>query len=261
MTLIVGVKCNNGIVIGADSASTNTTSTGQQTAMQPTKKLDIIDDNIIVGISGSVGLAQFFKEEVEKLWKNNAFSNKGVEEARIKITGAFRTHLIREAKFAQDSSNMLGRLHEQEIISHTLIAMPVKKNLVLLEFPATGSSEEKKEAMPTVAIGCAQPIADPFLYFLRRVFWPDRLPSLVEGKIAAYWALDYSIKASPANVGFPVKIAILEKKGSDIKAYELPKEELTYLGNIVDEAEKYLKRYEAPSAEEDRIEIPKPEKK
>lgn len=260
MTLIVGIKCDSGVVIGADSASTNTTSTGQQTAMQPTKKLDIIDDKIIVGVSGSVGLAQFFKAEVDKLWKTNAFSGNEVEDARIKITTAFRTHLIREGKFAQDSCGVLGKLQQQEIISSSLIAMPIKKNPVLLEFTATGSSEEKKEAMPTVAIGCAQQIADPFLYFLRRVFWPDRLPTLVEGKIAAYWALDYSIKASPGNVGFPVKIAILEKANTDSKAYELREEELAYLDSIVDEAEKHLKRFEAPpsSSEADKIKIPKP---
>ena len=259
MTLIVGIKCQEGVVIGADSAVTSATGTGQQTAMQPSKKLSIIDNKIIIGVSGQVGLAQFFKNEVEQLWKSEiCFKNKTVEQVRLKITDALRKHLKREREFASSTRDVLETMMIQnELTSHTLIALPIKKGPTLLEFPLTLSSEEKDERFPTVAIGIAQPIADPFLCFLRRVFWPDQLPTIGQGKLAAYWVLDYSIKASPGNVSLPIKMAILENSNGDFRAYELDDQELSNLGQAVDDAERFLKGFNQPE-DKQTGEIPKP---
>lgn len=260
MTLIVGIKCEGGVVMGADSAATSVTTTGQQTSMQPTEKLCIIEEKIIVGTSAYVGLAQFFEAEIKKLWDGGTFSNIEVEDARVKITEAFRKHLTREIKFAEQASRVFGSLPGKELIFHTLIAIPIKHEPMLLEFTTTGASEEKRESLPTVAIGSAQPIADPFLYFLRKVFWPDRLPNIGEGKLAAYWALKYSIEAAPGNVGFPIKIATLEKSATDLSGYNLDKQELDYLEKFVNEAEEQLQEFYKmrKDSEIEKIEIPKP---
>jgi len=258
MTLIVAIKCKEGIVMGADSAVTSSTGSGQQTAMQPAKKLSIIDDKIIIGVSGSVGLSQFYTKEIEELWKSErCFKHKTVKQLRLKITDALRKHLERERKFASSTKDVFEMMIQHELNSHTLIAMPLDNEPILLEYPPTLSSEEKDERFPTVAIGIAQPIADPFLYFLRRVFWPNRLPTIGEGKMAAFWALDYSIKAAPSNVSEPIKMAILEKSGDDVKACEVPEQELSTLAQFIDEAEDYLKGFKLP--EDEKIEeIPKP---
>ena len=46
MTLIVGIKCSDGIVVAADGAAT-LGSFGQQTAKQPVKKLCFIGDDVL----------------------------------------------------------------------------------------------------------------------------------------------------------------------------------------------------------------------
>ena len=259
MTLIVGIKCQTGIVLGSDSAATQVTSTGQQTATQPTDKFDIIDDTIILGVSGQCGYSQAYRATIAKLWKELAFSNKSRIEVRNIISAAIREHLLRETQFANAArGSLLGEVANLELVSHTLVAMPVKKEPVLFEFTATGAPEEKTEKLPTVAIGSAQQIADPFLSFLRRVFWPDRLPTIGEGKLATYWALNYSIKAAPGNVGEPIKIVTLESSDGKVNVDELDEQELAGLGSGVADAEKHLKAFGGKLPKAEVVKPPEP---
>jgi len=117
--------------------------------------------------------------------------------------------------------------------------MPIKNNACLIEFTKQGGPEEKDERLPTVAIGCAQQIVDPFLGYIRKLFWPNRLPSLAEGKLAAYWALDYGIKSAPGGVGEPKVLAVLKKEG-DWKAEILPEIEREEHKEFIDGIEKYI---------------------
>lgn len=61
MTLIVGIKCADGVVMGADGAATlGNPVVGQATVTQPVSKLHIVDNRILMGGSGAVGLSQLY---------------------------------------------------------------------------------------------------------------------------------------------------------------------------------------------------------
>lgn len=75
MTLIVGIKCDDGIVLGADGAATLGVM-GQSTVRQATKKLDILKESVVVGVSGPVGLAQRIRGEIE------TYSYRGIRVSR-----------------------------------------------------------------------------------------------------------------------------------------------------------------------------------
>jgi hypothetical protein len=260
MTLIVGIKCSNGVVLGADSAATNVTSTGQRTSMQPTEKIDVVSDKILIGVSGSVGLAQLFKAEIEKLWNNRELAGNEISDAMTKLSDAIRRQLNREFQAVNQSPGPLQNLFSQSVLTQTLIALPIKKKPVLIEFTSTASPEEKNERLPTVAIGSAQPQVDPFLAFLRRIFWSDRLPTLAEGKIAAYWAIDYGIKSAPGGVGPPIKLFTLEKEGDSWHTHELSEAERNEIAEAVDGIEKYIRdfRHEKEGSGEADIKPPEP---
>ena len=66
MTLIVGILCGDGVVVGADRAATSAYQ-GRPVIEQPTRKISIIDDNIILATSGEVGLGQRFRYVVSIL--------------------------------------------------------------------------------------------------------------------------------------------------------------------------------------------------
>jgi 20S proteasome alpha/beta subunit len=52
MTAIVGILCRDGLVIGADSSTTFASSVGSPIIEQPTEKLSLISDCIIVAGTG-----------------------------------------------------------------------------------------------------------------------------------------------------------------------------------------------------------------
>ena len=82
------------------------------------------------------------------------------------------------------------------------------------------------DELPFVAVGSGQLIADPFMAFLRRVFWKDSRPNLAGGVFAAVWTLFHTIETNPGGVAEPVQIVVLEKRNGVFVARELPDGEL-----------------------------------
>jgi hypothetical protein len=147
---------------------------------------------------------------------------------------------------------------QSSCLSSSIIAMPISGQLCLMQFNHQASPELASKDLPFVAIGSGQFCADPFLAFIRRLFWPDRLPHLSEGKFAAYWTLDHAIKTSPGGITEPKQIAVLETVEGKPACRELTKEEIDPIELAVTEAESRLKAITKPSANAE--DIPKPEK-
>ena len=57
MTLIIGVKCRDGIVIGADSIETFGTDIEQEVS----NKIELLAHDTLIAFSGAVGLSQLVK--------------------------------------------------------------------------------------------------------------------------------------------------------------------------------------------------------
>ena len=67
MTLIVGINCNDSVVLGADGPTTYSTL-GRPTIRQEAKtKLSIINGCAVLGVSGPVGLGQRLAGELQNL--------------------------------------------------------------------------------------------------------------------------------------------------------------------------------------------------
>src|SRR6266852_5420843 len=107
MTLIVGLRCHDGIVVGADGAATYG-SLGSQTIRQATSKLEIVADRLIIGTSGPVGLGQRFHAELSDAWKGNQFSGKTAVAAMTHLSAKFRPHILSEADAAQHFVKTVG---------------------------------------------------------------------------------------------------------------------------------------------------------
>ena len=93
--------------------------------------------------------------------------------------------------------------------------------------------------LPFVAIGSGQGIADPFLAFVRRIFWPKGCPSISDALFSVIWTLRHAIDTNPGGVADPIQIVVLEKKG-DWQARELTDPEIEQHVEAVRDAEKSL---------------------
>ncbi|MHA1305246.1 MAG: hypothetical protein ACTSPI_16220 [Candidatus Heimdallarchaeaceae archaeon] len=242
MTLIIGIKCRDGIVMGADGAATLGTM-GQRTILQPMRKLETIAGKVIFGFSGQIGLGQRFKYEVQKAWENKEFSGVSPCEAMTTLRVNMWKHVEMELKAATIARGAIGSTALQSVISQTIIAMPVSKKPCLFQFDQQCSPEEATTDLPFVSIGSGQGIADPFLAFLRRIFWRNKVPSIADGLFVTLWTLRHAIQINPGGVAEPIQMVILENKDGDWKARELLEEELQEHLEAIDAAENSLLKF------------------
>ncbi|HXC17609.1 MAG TPA: hypothetical protein VNV60_09235, partial [Holophagaceae bacterium] len=75
MTLIVGIKTVEGIVLGSDSAATFGAGWTYTIGQMDMKKVHILGTNkdVIFGSTGSVGMAQLISNKIEVEWNANNY--------------------------------------------------------------------------------------------------------------------------------------------------------------------------------------------
>jgi hypothetical protein len=258
VTLILGIKCQDGVVLGADGAAT-LAALGQQTVRQPTRKLDILSDRVVLGVSGPVGLQQRFSHEVKNLWENKAFVGVAPTAAMTKITEALRKHILSEMQAAAVSLPVIGvGVAQQSAASQTIVALPIAKLPCLFQFDQQGSPEEATEQLPFISIGLGRWIADPFLAVIRRIFWKGALPTINAGIFAALWALDHAIKVSPGGISDPKQIVVLQRMDDDWRARDLPEQEADEHLRAIESAEKHLAEFPRGTVAQEPEPPPKP---
>lgn len=260
MTLIVAVKCRDGIVVGADGAATLGVPGQPPTARQPVRKLQIVKGKLIIGTSGPVGLGQRLADEITTIWNENKLSNKSPEAAMTYIRQEFVSkHIGVELQVAGMAKNAIGAAALSSALSHTVLAIPISRQLCLFQFDQQGAPEMATADLPFVAVGSGQAIADPFMAFLRRVLWQhtgkgqDSLPPLGDGITATLWTLQHAILTSPGGIADPVQMMIIRKEGKDFGARELDETELAEHSLAIESLEdtigsEWLRLREPPAA-------------
>jgi len=243
MTLIIGIKCSDGVVVGADGAAT-LGSVHTHTVKQPVKKLSILKENVIVGVSGPVGLAQRIRNAIEELWSTVDIRKRKPVDAMVTIRHEIWKHIKVEMENAAVVRNVVGPSAAASAVTYTLVALPANDKPVLLQFDQQGAPEEATTDLPCVAIGIGQPIADPFLAFLRRTFWPgNQQLTVADGIFATLWTLIHSIETAPSNVAEPKQLVVLDKRDGKWRARELTDVDLEEHLQAIGEAEKALRGF------------------
>ena len=244
MTLVIGIKCTTGLVLGADGAA-SLGAMGQMTALQPTKKLFLLENKAIYGGAGFVGLSQRIEAKVKG--RVTHFSNQDKAEIMADLRKHVWTEILdQEFKVAQATAPVVGnQVAGAACLNAWLIAGVAKnKEPFLIQFDHAANPEAASDNLPFVAIGSGQTLADPFLAFIRRIFWPARLPTLAEGEFAVWWALHHAIKASPGGVANPKQLMVLQKDGDKFTPHELTDEECKEHEEAVGRVEEYLADFE-----------------
>ncbi len=250
MTLIIGILCSDGVVIGSDGAATYG-NLGTKTIVQPTGKISIKNGLMIMGVSGPVGLGQCIVAEISNLWTGQKFKDKQDHEVMRIVRQTLWSECIEaEYKVAKETQHVLGvNLASQSAISHTVLAMPVRDAHVLYTFNEQAAPEQATPELPFISCGSGQGIADPFLAFIRRIFWPEDQPNVPEGIFAALWTLEHAIKVHPGGVSEPIQIAVLQKDGKHWVAQLLDEDDLAEHRQFIAQVEIHLSNFREPPEE------------
>lgn len=185
MTLIVGVRCQDSVVVAADSAATFG-NLGQPTVAQPTdKKIEILDDRVILAVSGPVGLGQRFRGALTQLMRDHDKRLRGESwQVMTEIRSAFHPHIETEFQAATVAVPVIGnQAAANSALSASVVALATPKGgPTLFQFNAQGAPEESTAQLPFVCVGIGQILADPFIAFIKDVFWErGEFPTLPEG--------------------------------------------------------------------------------
>lgn len=239
MTLIVGIKCRDGVVLAADGAATFG-AVGGPTIRQDVKKLKILRSAIVIGTSGPVGLGQRFAGELEECFANNELANKEPFQGMTIISERFRRHIAIEQQAAQGAAGLLGGNANSAWISASVVCITIKRQLCLIEYDHNGAPEIKSPNLPFVTIGSGQFTADPFLAFLRKILWDNQLPDLGTGILSAVWTVRHAIETSPGGVAEPMQVVIVHEQTPMNQARELNDSELGEHLEIIERLEQTI---------------------
>ena len=127
MTLVVGVRCADGVVMGADSAATFG-GAGTPTVIQPVRKLDVIDEEVIVGMSGHMGIHQLHRDSINRLWekkKPGKNAKQTVADVQRMFMNALSPDVQKVAKIAQGLIGVPRELAEYLTQNSVLVALPI----------------------------------------------------------------------------------------------------------------------------------------
>lgn len=242
MTVLVGILCQDGVVVGTDSAATFGDG-AERTIEMPVKKISIVGGKIIIAHTGAAGLGQRFTNIVEGLWTNKKLSNKD------------RFEFVEE--ICRSTKQNFGSTFTQNGQYGALVAYSAKHAPHLCEFAVkTFDPELKDDDICFASMGSGQRLADPFLGLMRKVFCPVGKPTLGMGKFLVTWALDHAIDLNPGGIQAPARIAVLEKdSGSNFVARELDVSELSEHRENVEAAKAHLAGYHSSGQQ---LPIPEP---
>jgi 20S proteasome alpha/beta subunit len=209
MTILVGIKCKDGIIIGSDSSATF--GTGQiSTIEQTTKKIEILQGKIIIAGTGQIGLGQRFCNLVNRGYNDKKFSGKD----HIQMANEMAHLAIQDFAHTGANRGTYG----------ALVAFQANHEIHLCEFAVADFQPEfKTTGIWYASMGSGQLIADPFLGLMRSVFWKEGMPSLQEGIFIATWTLQHAIDVNAGGVNGPIQLAVLTKEGARM----LTEDELT----------------------------------
>lgn len=232
MTLIVGIRCTDGVVVGTDSAMTFGSGQDFHTIEQPLRqKIDIIGDRVIVAGTGQFGLGQRFVDIVKRHWtKKELRTDNIVDVGRILAKSAVED--FASTKVAQGSYG-------------ALVALPCGQEAELVGF-CNFQPEVKTKDYWYASMGSGQLVADPLLGFMRTAFWGDEPPNRQDGIFAATMVLKLGCEMAPEGVAEPIQMAVLsldrDNKGK-LSARRLEEGELDEHRGNVEDAIKYFGKY------------------
>lgn len=250
MTILVGIRCTDGVVIAADSGIWLGPSTQQATIEQTFEnKIQIIDDRVIVATSGHVGHCQRFTEVVRQAWRKKEFQKK----TALEIGKLLSHHGIQD--FAQTQV-------QRKFDFGSLIAYQATDGPALCELSGGSEFQPELKVLDGLwygSLGSGASLSDPFLALLREVFWSEGPPNVQGGVFSALWALRHTVATNIGGVRDPIHISTLSRQKGQFLAHQLDEDQKDEHNSMIAEATKHFGEFkDILLGEKSARTIPKP---
>lgn len=244
MTVLAGILAEGGAVVASDSTMTTTNLHGAPIAGHDTsiKVSTHADGLLVLALTGETGAGGRICEGVAKHFTQNYAKNGaslGDHDFAKWLFQPVRNLAVADQGFITNIVNELAKSVKAQVqvdIKKTVETMSANRigagfalvghnnRAVLARFERTDIVEVHRPGMEFAFLGSGQLQAEIFFHFLRTMAFPDRLPSLAEAELAAYWAVQHAIDVKAQGVGGEPSVAVL--RHGDTKAEILSAERL-----------------------------------
>ena len=206
MTSILGIQCNEGIVIGADSMITMRAPHGD--IQLDGIKVHLPGERGIVAFAGDVGIGQTVLDLLETQWSLITDAENKTEVKELILQSVQRAVGYRRGPAANPDRGPAFAC---------LVAVVIQGKPILLLFMDEPPAREARDGIYFLTAGSGQHFAFLFQKFLERIFWSGAAPSTIsEGVFSAMWTLSHIIDANATlGIGGPPQVAVLEDRTKD----------------------------------------------
>lgn len=201
MGLVVGLVCEDGVVIGSDSSRPNT-DLGTPEPSGPVQKTYVIGGDVLLSTTGNVGFAQRLEMVLRELREDSRFP----EWDHFVIARSLVADAWKEFQATRSQLGSFG----------ALIGFRCITGVHLCELhPGDLQPEFKGPDNWFTALGPARATAHSLLGLLRRTVFQARRPRLSEGVFLAVWALEHACQLHPGWIRRPFHVALLATEAED----------------------------------------------
>ena len=245
MSLIVGIRCTDSLVLAASGSGTMPSEDGLPPARQWSKKLRVVAGQAVLGVTGHEGLAQEMALSLERSLAELDEHETADDALRVRVRDAMAAPVQRTVAIHRTLQGLpgFGITSNEYVISQSLLAIPFGDALRLFLLDPECSVTEVTDELTCATIGSAKDVADPFLAFLRKVLWEDRLPDVALGELSAYWTMLHVAETSPGALTFPVQLVVMRRAADgSIDVYERSESELSRIQQAIERGEEMIRK-------------------
>jgi 20S proteasome alpha/beta subunit len=139
VTVLVGMLCREGVIVGADSSATFGAG-NTRTIEQPTRKISIVKSRVIVATTGEVGLGQRFVDVVEKLYAEKKLRGSPLDVGKAICAAALKD-------FGETHPHLAPLLGNRQLPLGALVASAQNGRPYLIEFGTGTLQPELKDTI------------------------------------------------------------------------------------------------------------------
>jgi 20S proteasome alpha/beta subunit len=223
VSLIVGIRCAEGVVLAASGPATMPSQDGLPAARQLARKLHVVGGQAVLGVAGHDGLAQEMALSLERCLSEPDQRDSAEDVLRSRIREALAAPVQRTVAIHRTLQGLPGFAMTSNgyVVSQSLLALPFEGSLRLFEIDPECTVTEITPELAYACVGSGRSVAEPFLAFLRKVLWSDSRPGLDQSELAAFWTVLHSIEHNPGGLSHPIQIVVLTRgKGGSIEIVE-----------------------------------------
>ncbi len=216
MSLIVGIRCKDSVVLAASGFGTALSKGGPATVEPPAGLLRVVGGQAIFGVSGPEGLTQEISAALDVYVAERDPGRVAPEAHSTGIRDALAEPVGLAVAMTQALRQVPGVAvgPGEFVLGGSMIALPARGMPCLYVVDEELAVTEITEEVTCAAIGPARAAAESFLAFVRRLLWPDSQPTRAEGQLAAYWTVQHVVETTLGRLGRSVQILSLSR-GSD----------------------------------------------